>query len=162
MVLIAFVMLASVPVSAQAQGPEGKDFGFGIILIQPLGGTIKYWTSPTNAFVADIGSSYFGALRLQFDYLWHFNPFHSYIVKMYAGPGLAIGFGAGREIFVNQHGDEFVTSDNSTGVGIRAIFGINVIPQRTPLEMFFELGPLIGISPTGVGLDLALGIRFYP
>jgi hypothetical protein len=151
-----------IPLISHAQGPEGKDFGFGLILGQPLGGTIKYWTNPTNALVADIGSSYFGALRLQVDYLWHFNPFQSTIVKMYAGPGLALGFGAGHEVFFDRHGHEFVTTDNGTGVGIRAIFGLNVIPRRTPLEMFLEVGPLIGITPTGVGLDLGVGIRFYP
>src|SRR5437764_15326859 len=87
--------------SVRAQGPEGKDFGFGLILVEPLGGTIKYWTNPVNAIVGDIGASYFGATRLQVDYLWHFNPFQSTIVKMYAGPGLAIGFGNGHTGFFN-------------------------------------------------------------
>jgi hypothetical protein len=46
---------------------------------------------------------------------------------------------------------------------MRAIFGINVVPTRTPLEIFGELGPLIAFSPGfGVGLDAAVGIRFYP
>jgi len=150
------------PLSAHAQGPGGKDFGFGIILVEPLGGTIKYWTNPTNALVADLGSSYFGALRLQVDYLWHFNPFQSTIVKMYAGPGLGIGFGSGRRYYFDHKGRVFETVDNGTAFGVRAVFGLNIIPRRTPLEIFLELGPLVGISPTGVGLDLGLGIRFYP
>ena len=70
----------------RAQGPGGKSFGFGLILGEPLGGTVKIWTSPENALVGDIGASDFGSPRLQVDYLWHFDPFHSRIVKMYAGP----------------------------------------------------------------------------
>src|SRR5438876_3312766 len=157
--LVTFTLL--LPLAVRAQGPEGRDFGFGLVLIEPLGGTIKYWTNPTNALVADIGASYFGATRLQVDYLWHFNPFNSTIVKMYAGPGLAIGFGNGHNGFFNRNEDRFETSTRAA-ISVRAIFGLNVIPHRTPLEMFLELGPLIGISPSGVALDLGLGIRFYP
>ena len=131
--------------AAKAQGPEGKSFGFGIILPDPLGVTVKAWTSPVNAVVADFGG-YSGSLRLQFDYLWHFDAFHSRIVEMYAGPGLGVAF----------------NTDNA-GVGIRGIFGINVIPIATPVEIFFELGPLIELSPeVGASLDVAVGIRFYP
>ena len=28
-----------------AQSPEGKNFGFGIVLGDPTGGTAKFWTS---------------------------------------------------------------------------------------------------------------------
>src|ERR1051325_3668846 len=58
--------------SSRAQGPQGKDFGFGLILGEPLGGTVKFWTSAENAIVGDIGASYFGSPRIQGDYLWHF------------------------------------------------------------------------------------------
>jgi hypothetical protein len=43
------------------------------------------------------------------------------------------------------------------------MFGLNVIPRRTPLEFFLEVGPLIGITPAfGVAVDWAIGVRFYP
>ncbi len=145
--------------SANAQGPEGKNFGFGLILGEPLGGTVKYWTNSENAFVGDIGASYFGAARLEGDYLWHFDPFHSRVVKMYAGPGVALGFGEGRSYF----GHKYVVTDSRFGMGVRAVFGLNVIPARTPLELFLEAGPLIGLVPSvGATFDVGLGIRFYP
>jgi hypothetical protein len=146
--------------AAQAQGPGGKSFGFGLILGEPLGGTIKVWTNPTNAFVADIGESYFGSPRLQADYLWHFDPFHSRIVRMYAGPGLAIGFNIGNGGAFNEGNDRF---EGDAGVGVRAIFGLNIVPVATPLEIFVEAGPLIAFAPGfGAGFDAAVGIRFYP
>ncbi len=44
-----------------AQSPQNKTFGFGIMLGDPTGGTVKIWTQPANAFVIDLGSSYFGS-----------------------------------------------------------------------------------------------------
>ncbi len=143
----------------RAQGPDGRSFGFGLILFDPLGLTVKVWTNPVNAFVFDIGASYFGPPRFDADYLWHFDAFHSHVVKMYAGPGIALAFGDGNGIY---GGREFDRGDNGTGVGVRVMFGLNIIPERTPLELFFEMGPLVGLSPTGVDLDIAAGIRFYP
>jgi len=142
-----------------AQGPGGNSFGFGLVVGDPLGLTVKLWTNPVNAFVFDIGESNFGPTRLDADYLWHFDPFHSRIVKMYAGPGLALAFGSGNGIY---GGREFDHGDNGVGIAARVMFGLNVIPSRTPLEIFLELGPIIGISPGGAGLDVAAGIRFYP
>lgn len=147
-----------------AQGPQGKDFGFGLVLGDPTGGTVKYWTNHENAFNFTIGGSYFGNPRIGADYLWHFQAFDSDVVEMYAGPGLALGFGHGDGIFYKRKGDKFyIREDNEAGIGVRAIVGLNIIPRRTPIEIFVEFGPLIGISPGfGSAVDAALGIRFYP
>jgi hypothetical protein len=85
---------------------------------------------------------------------------------MYAGPGLSIGFGRGRYIaFFHKHEEDYyyTTSDSRLGVGARVMFGLNIIPSRTPLEIFLGLGPLISFTPNSyVDLDAAIGIRFYP
>jgi hypothetical protein len=161
--LLMFVAITSRP--AAAQGPRGSDFGFGIVLGEPLGGSVKYWTAPDQAFVGSIGGSYFGAPRVGVDYLWHFDAFHSNVVKMYAGPGLAVGFGDGTYYWLyRKHGDYFFVRDpGSTGFAMRVVVGLNIIPKRTPVELFLEAGPLIGISPGfGAAFDVGLGIRFYP
>jgi hypothetical protein len=154
--------------SIRAQGPNGNDFGFGIILGEPLGGTVKIWTANDQAVAASIGgNSYFGSLRIGADYLWHFDVFRSQVVKMYAGPGLVLGFGTGREYFFYKYKGNhyyFYERDNDeVGIAMRVVAGLNIVPKRTPIEIFLELGPLIGISPGfGVALDVAAGIRFYP
>ncbi|MBS1902120.1 MAG: hypothetical protein JSS75_00250 [Bacteroidetes bacterium] len=161
--LLLLVVTGATP--AAAQGPRGNDFGFGIVLGEPLGGTVKYWTAPDQAFVGSIGGSYFGAPRVGVDYLWHFDAFRSQVVKMYAGPGLAVGFGNGSYYWLyTKHGDYFYVRDpGSTGFAMRVVVGLNIIPRRTPIELFLEAGPLIGISPAfGAAFDLGLGIRFYP
>ena len=168
---VLLLMLIGSSSSLFAQGPGGKEFGFGLILGEPTGGTIKYWLNSENALVADIGYSYFGAPRIDVDYLWHFHAFNSNVVKLYAAIGGAVGFGNGYYgvFYRGKHYDEgdypfyyrgYRNSD--IGFGIRAMFGLNIIPKRTPLEFFLEIGPLIGISPFGVAFDAAVGVRFYP
>jgi len=161
-IIAASLLTSFIPQMVRAQGPEGKSFGFGIILGTPLGVTVKLWTASDQAFVADFGGSYFGPLRLQADYLWHFDAFHSSIVKMYAGPGLGLAFGNGDNRFFDDHPHP-VDGPNQLGVGVRVMFGVNIIPRRTPVEIFAEIGPLIAFVPnTGVGVDGGVGIRFYP
>jgi hypothetical protein len=48
-------------------------------------------------------------------------------------------------------------------VAAKGTFGLNIIPRNTPLDIFLEVNPIIGISP-GFGFDImpSLGIRFYP
>jgi len=148
-----------------SQGPLGRQFGFGITLGDPLGGTIKYWTAQNEALVADIGGDYFGSPRLDIDYYWHFNAFNSSVVKLYAGPGLALGFGDGNYGLWYSHGHDyyFIRDNGGTGVGVHVLIGLNIIPRRSPIEIYAEFGPLIGITPAfGASFDAALGIRFYP
>ena len=144
-----------------AQKPGGKNLGFGILAGDPTGLTVKYWSAPENAWVFDIGSSYFGSPRIGVDYLWHFNAFNSRLVNLYAGPGGVLGLGEGHG-FLYKNGDGFYNR-TGTGFGVRGVFGVNFLPERTPLEIFVELGVLVGIAPDfGSAVDGAIGIRFYP
>jgi hypothetical protein len=145
-----------------AQSPDGKAWGFGIMAGDPVGFTAKYWTNTENAYVFDVGSSYFGSPRFDVDYLWHFDAFHSRVAELYAGPGAAIGFGNGHSFYYNDSGVLVAESDN-TSLGVRGVFGLNVIPMNSPLEIFFEVGLLVGLSPNfGSAFDASLGLRFYP
>ena len=147
--------------STKAQyAPEGKTFGFGIILGDPTGGTAKLWLTRDNALAFHLGASFFGSPRIGVDYLWHFDAFNSNIVNLYAGPGGVIGFGEGHGFWYKK---KFIRTGNEIGIGGRAMFGINVVPQRTPLEIFVELGVLIAFIPDfGSAADAAIGVRFYP
>lgn len=150
-------------IAASSQGPRNKDFGFGIILGDPLGLTAKLWLNRENALVADIGASYFGSPRIQVDYLWHMDVFKSQIVKLYAGPGLGLGVGKGSGIWYRDDRKHWYYRDSNAGIAVRCMVGLNIIPRNTPLEIFAELGPNIGIAPGfGAAVDVGVGIRFYP
>ncbi|HUX93631.1 MAG TPA: hypothetical protein VMV36_07475 [Ignavibacteriaceae bacterium] len=156
--LLGILFVATVTFNLFAQSPGRKNLGFGIILGEPTGVTVKYWTDFDNAFVFDLGSSYFGSPRLDADYLWHFNAFNSDMANLYAGPGLALGFGEGHGFW-----DKTFRANSGTALGIRGVFGVDVLPRRTPLEIFGEIGVLVGLTPDfGSGIDGAIGIRFYP
>jgi hypothetical protein len=161
--LLCTIVLVSVS-PLRAQGPLGRDFGFGLSLGDPLGVTIKYWMNPNEALVGSLGADYFGSPRLNIDYHWHFNAFNSSVVKLYAGPGISFGFGGGRSYlwYGKGHDYYFIREGNETGIGARILLGLNVIPRNTPVELYMEFGPLIGISPAfGSSFDAAVGVRFY-
>ncbi len=164
--MLVMFFAAIIADQAHAQGPQGKDFGFGLNLGEPLGATVKFYVNKENALQAHLGSSYFASLRVGADYLWHFDVFKSQVVKMYAGPGAAVGFGNKYRGWFYKKGKYiywYERNDDEMGFGIRAIFGINIIPKRTPLEIFVEMGPFIGITPAfGSTFDAAIGVRFYP
>lgn len=156
---LTIIMVSICSLDAQVQSPKGKDFGFGIILGEPTGVTLKYWTQRENAFVFDLGKSYFGSPRIGVDYLWHFNAFESNIANLYAGPGGALGFGHGNGFWYE---DKYMDNEELR-LGVRGVFGVNVLPRNTPLETFFEIGVLMELAPDfNSSIDAALGIRFYP
>ncbi len=143
-----------------AQSPQRKNFGFGVIVGDPTGGTLKFFTQRNNAFVIDFGASYFGSPRIGVDYLWQFNAFNSDIANLYAGSGGTIGFGRGDGFYYK---DKYIREKNNVGLGARGVFGVNFIPRRTPLEVFFEVGVLLTLTPDfGSSADVGVGMRFYP
>lgn len=164
-IVLSIALLVALVSGAAAQGPGGKTFGFGLIIGEPLGGTVKFWTNKENAFTVSLGGSYFGSPRLQGDYLWHFDAFNSSVVKLYAGPGVGIGFGREGYGWINRRGRNYFYYRDDAGIGVaaRAMFGLNIIPRKTPLEIFVEAGPNIGLIPNfGTAFDAAIGVRFYP
>ncbi|HSD63677.1 MAG TPA: hypothetical protein VLB50_07755 [Ignavibacteriaceae bacterium] len=159
-VLIILVMVTCKFSQAQSFSPYGKQFGFGIMVGDPLGATLKFWTHDSHAFVVDVGASYFGSPRIGVDYLWHFNAFKSRIANLYAGPGGAIGVGEGNGFWYKGH---YVRASGTVGIGARGVVGVNLVPEDTPIEVFFELGVLLALAPDfDSGIDVGLGIRFYP
>ena len=64
-------LLSGIEVINAQYAPQGKQFGFGIILGDPTGGTAKLWTTGDNALAFHLGASYFGSPRIGVDYLWH-------------------------------------------------------------------------------------------
>ena len=158
-IFIVFILIADFSESF-AQRPQGKNFGFGIILGEPTGGTLKFFSQTNNAFVVDFGASYFGSPRIGVDYLWQFNAFNSNIANLYAGAGGTLGFGKGSGFYYK---DKYIRTTSNVGLGARGVFGINIIPRRTPLEFFFEFGVLLGVAPDfSSSADVGLGMRFYP
>lgn len=153
-----------------AQGPQGRSFGVGFSLGEPTAVSVRIWTSRLNSWDAAIGSSAIGNPHLHGDYLWHFpDAFSSRIVSIYLGVGAVIGLGdKDKGVFIKWKKGKveerwYYDGDNDFAVAAKGVFGLNIIPRNTPLDIFLEIDPVLGISP-GFGFDIqpALGIRFYP
>ena len=158
-VIIALIMV----VSSSAQSPMGRSFGFGIIIGEPTGLSAKIWTAADQAVALSLGTSYIGRIRIGADYLWHLDVFRSRIVTMYAGPGAAIGFGESGGWWYYHDDRYWYKNPDQTAFGVRGVFGLNIIPRNSPIEIFGEIGVMIGLSPWArADVEGAIGIRFYP
>ncbi|MHB8930462.1 MAG: hypothetical protein ACYC4T_00790 [Melioribacteraceae bacterium] len=144
------------PILAQDRG-----FGIGVILGEPTGLSAKLWTSNVNAFDFGLGVSvggdrisysgnYNNGSRVHFhmDYLWHsFNAISaSERFPLYYGIGGRFNSGGGYD----------------GSIGVRGVFGIAWFPHSTPIDVFFELVPVLQLTSSfGFGIDAGLGIRYF-
>lgn len=165
LLLVTLLVTLLCPSAASAQ-PNPGSFGFGIILGEPTGASLKGSLSGSTSWDAAIGKSWFGGLHLHADYLWNINAFSSSRVGMYFGVGGVLGFGTGDGFFIKGNdkvGAGGNSEEGSVALGARVVGGINAVPFAAPLEFFLELAPIIGIVPgVGVGTGFSLGLRFYP
>jgi hypothetical protein len=144
--------------------PKVKDTSFGLIFGDPLGITLKYRFGTHNAVNFGFGPDYYGSPRLQIDYVWLFNTFHSAVVKTYAGPGLAVAFAKGANMFYSNEPfkESFANiEDKKAGLGGRMVFGMNITPTSSAFELFIESGMLVGFNRYfDPDIDYGMGFRY--
>ncbi len=129
-----------------AVGPG--DLGVGVVLGDPTGPTLKYWTERNQAI--DLGLGFQDDFIVYADYLWHgWNVFPQPERGIFGG---YVGFGPRFED--RDH------KDNK--FGIRTVAGIDYWFEPYPFEAFFEVVPVFQLSPdTDTELDAGIGIRYY-
>ncbi len=158
--ILTFLVMSALPLKSFA--PMGRDFGLGIMIGEPTGLTAKIWTRQNTAFAISLGNSYLGSFRVGLDYVWHFNAFNSSVVNLYAGPGVAIGIGESSGWWYKNNDKYWYKQNDEIGLGVRGLFGINIVPRNTPLEFFGEIGIMVGMVPsTHTNAEGAIGIRYY-
>ncbi len=159
--LILIIILMSAP-ALKSFAPMGRSFGLGIMLGEPSGLTAKIWTQKNNAWTISVGNSYMGNLRVGVDYLFHFNSFNSNIVNLYAGPGVAVGFGESGGWLYSKNNQRWYKEGSDIGVGVRGVLGINIVPRNSPIEIFGEIGLMVGALPnTYANFEGSIGFRYY-
>ncbi len=128
---------------------QDKDFGLGVILGEPTGISAKKWLDDKSALDGAVAWSLVtpSSFHLHADYLFHdFNIFNVKKGK------LPLYFGIGFRIRI---GDE-------DRIGIRVPVGICYIFEQSPLDIFFELGPVLDLTPaTKLRLTSSVGIRYF-
>jgi len=129
-------------------GSDGA-IGLGIILGEPTGFSGKYWTGKTTAFDAGAAWSFVGDdfFQIHGDFIFHnFNLFQVDKGKM----ALYYGFG-GRVQFADQ-----------TIVSGRVPIGISYQFEKTAIELFLEVVPMLDIIPaTQADIGGGIGFRYF-
>lgn len=159
--------IASVRPSASDQS---GDLGFGLVVGEPTGLTLKKWTTPNQAFDLALSYSFFSFFELSGDYLWHFTKAIEQLTNgkvssefvPYAGIGGALLFDisdTGR----SDGGPVFRRGDRSdVAFGVRVPLGLEFLPRQTPLGIFAEIAPGLGLTPTTFAyLEGGVGARYY-
>ena len=144
LVIILFGCLAGL-----SFGESKHNFGVGIILGEPTGLSAKGWLSETvgidgGAAWSFTGGSYF---QLHGDLLVHnFKLFAVETGKM----GFFYGVGAR------------IRFDDDTTFSLRVPVGISYEFEKTPIELFLEIVPMLDLVPaTEVDIAGGVGFRYY-
>lgn len=130
---------------------QDKDLGAGLILGDPSGLSVKYWTSESNAIDLAIGYSFIGrgaGLGIHLDYLYHVDN----LIK--SEETLIVYYG---------YGLRFRFPDNNPNVfGVRGVGGVLWYPKNLPIDVFAEIAPSFRLLPDAA-LDFSFGIgsRYY-
>jgi hypothetical protein len=147
-----------------------KTFGLGLEMGAPTGVNGKYFLSDTGALDFGIGwiyrHYYYGdGLHLYLNYLWH--PVSLASTSALELP-LYIGIGGRFWDFDYCRGS---ICGRGTAVGVRVPVGISLDFNRTPLDIFFQLVPVVDFiandyyrrfgDRSHVGIDASVGIRYW-
>lgn len=158
-----FLAFLAVILLCRSAGFSQEKFGIGFVLGEPTGVTWKYKINSTNAIDGALGFSPFDRYRLHVDYLWQSLPFNERNLALHYGVGMAVGFGRTRYFAVDDGRRQYFLRDQEIGFGIRGVVGIDYRIQQSPVNLFFEVAPLVIVAPGGgMGIDVGLGVRFYP
>ncbi len=144
LVLILFGCLAGL-----SYGESNHNIGVGIILGEPTGLTFKLWNRQTVAFDAGAAWSFVsgGFFQVHGDLLFHnFNLFRVDTGRM------ALYYGVGARVkFADQ-----------TLFSLRVPIGISYEFEKTPVELFLEIVPMLDLVPaTEVQMAGGVGFRYY-
>ena len=159
-IIIRVVLLLVFLTSTAVRAEEG--WGVGVILGEPTGLSVKKWTAPDRAFDAAAAWSFSDHDSFQFhaDYLIH----HFDILEPApTSCRVAFYYGAGGRVKLrdnNDHGNDHAENDDR--VGLRIPFGLTCLFNKTPLEFFAELAPILDVVPETEGnINGAFGLRYY-
>ncbi|MCB4756716.1 MAG: hypothetical protein LHV69_06745, partial [Elusimicrobia bacterium] len=142
------------PLRAERAG----DQGYGVMVGNPSGLSAKYWLDEKAAIDGALGVAR-GEFDIHLTLLYHiFNwlpegesrkdAFHRHVqnkeLPLYVGIGPRLLF---------EHEEE---------LGIRFPIGMSFLPQKSPWEIFFEVAPVLRLTPNGgFNGDFAVGVRYY-
>jgi hypothetical protein len=139
LLLLATVSLAIATATharADSDGAANRVFGAGVILGEPTGVSLKYWIGDRSAIDGVVGWSF----ERRHNLYVHAGYLHHVWDLVDVGPNLfAVYFGGGLRYQNISH--------RSDRCGIRGAAGVAYIFDSIPVDIFFELGPILDFTP---------------
>ena len=146
--LLALVVIALALVCTSSAYAKG--FGLGIILGEPTGISFKQWLSDRNAFDAAAAWSFGneGAFHIHMDYLFH--------------GALSANIEQGGFLYYVGIGGRFKATEGDSRIGVRVPLGLDYMFGDAPVDLFFEVGPILDLAPeTEFRLNGGVGLRYF-
>jgi len=127
-------------------------FGLGVIIGEPTGPTFKVWTGPKTAIDGAVAWSLDGNedMHMHMDYL-----IHDFSIAKVDKGRFPLYYGIGGRI-------RFHDGNQDDQIGVRIPVGMAYLFANSPLELFFEVVPIVDLAPdTELDFNGGVGIRFY-
>lgn len=141
-------------------GAQDRGFGLGIIAGEPTGISLKGWQGRTTAIDGALAWSFAGKdfFQIHGDYLAH----NFALIKVEKGK-LPFYYGIGGRIkFFNNDDGGKARDNDKTRIGVRVPLGLAYLFERTTLDIFLEVVPILDLIPeTELDLNAAIGIRYF-
>jgi hypothetical protein len=144
------VVLATVLVCIGSAVQESDGLGLGIVIGEPTGLSFKQWMTNGTALDAAAAWSFEkeGAFHVHVDYLVH-------------QPGLAEA-DVGRVLLYAGIGGRVKAEEDDSRIGVRIPLGVDYVLAGPPLDVFFEVAPVLDVAPkTAFRINGGIGVRYY-
>lgn len=131
---------------------EAYALGVGVILGEPTGISFKQWLTRENAIGGAVAWSFReeAALHAHLDYLYH-------------RPGVPkTESDVGRLLWYVGVGGRIKAEEKDSRLGVRVPLGLDYVFAGSPLDVFFEVAPVLDLAPeTEFRLHGGFGIRYF-
>lgn len=150
--ILFFTLIAVLTPIAHGETAQEGQFGLGVIAGEPTGPCFKLWTSQRTAIDGAAAWSFAknAGIHLHADYLVHVSD----LVEVESGR-LLLYYGIGGRI-------RFADGDRDDNIGVRIPVGVAYLVEEVPLDVFFEIVPILDLAPdTDLDFNAALGVRYF-
>lgn len=167
---LIFSMALATPALAQDDSDQGasvtvdladspRGFGIGVVLGEPTGLTFAVRPNSWNAVQGHLSYSLISdRARANVDYLQSVAVIQPSSARM----EFPVYIGIGGTVGVTDDGPGPFGDNATAWVGGRVPFGITMLPDDVPVEVFAEIAPTVYVLPeTTPGLEGGLGVRAY-
>ncbi|MFH1312767.1 MAG: hypothetical protein ABIJ00_06020 [Candidatus Eisenbacteria bacterium] len=145
------IVLAAVLVCVAGSVQESSGIGLGIVIGEPTGVSFKQWMTDGTALAGAAAWSFEneGAFHAHVDYLFHRRP-------------AVAEADAGRVLLYAGIGGRIKAEEDDSTIGVRVPLGIDYVLAGPPLDVFFEVAPVLDVAPsTEFRVNGGVGIRYY-